>query len=373
MACQKPAAALHRSEVIEALTVAEQIAPGDQRISRWLQSLRETDEREQSGPIEFLSWTPQPIAIGEPAAASSRATRLADKSFQAAREITALRTIDDVLSTTAQSLQELTGADSVSVYVQKGRVWTGHSTSPVLQDRLKEALPKSNRVAAQALRQGLPIVVADTSSRIDDIGPLIAHSDIKSFVLIPMPRKASAEGLAYINYTQVDRAGAFFDPDLNKAVEVVLSSTASMMDSLSMAPKSEPAAPVDELTNCYTMGQFNHLLTAEVERARRYRFSVSIVLLEIHSEGDLEPGPRDGSTGHSGATVSCPWQRHCGSRSGNSIRGSPATDHGKRSRLGRTTPRSRASQSDVDPGKRGDGFRYGDDFSRQCRQCRRAV
>jgi diguanylate cyclase (GGDEF)-like protein len=152
---------------------------------------------------------------------------------------------------------------------------------------MDQALPKSNRVAAQALKQGLPIVVADTSARLEDVGPLVAQTGIRSFALIPIPGRSAVEGLAYINFDQVERAGSVFDPDVSKAIEVVLNSAAATFAALIDKSGDELEDAIDDTTDSYTLKQFTRLLSAEMERARRYRFSVSVLALDI----DTGTGP----------------------------------------------------------------------------------
>jgi len=307
----KARVAIHRSDVVGALTIASQIAPQDRRIIRWMQSLDENDADNAPTTGEDLTWMPretsaasEPIPFPQVAgreimAPSSGSARLAEESFRAAREITALQDPSEVMRRTAESLMVISGADSASVYFQKRGGWKGKSTNPVLQARMAQALPKGNRVAAQVVKQGLPVVVGDTAIRLADVGPLIAETSIRSFALLPIPGRSAVSGLAYVNFDTVDRASVVFDPEIGKAIEVVLNSAGSRIEAVN-TDDADGESSVDELTDTYSMAQFLRMLTAELERARRYRFSVSVLMLEV------DPG-RPGLTGdalqHTAATI----------------------------------------------------------------------
>jgi diguanylate cyclase (GGDEF)-like protein len=279
--------AIHRGEVLEALAVASEIAPHDRRISRWLDALNEMGSDDDDSPAEELTWMPAtPMARPGPSTerrlitGPSNRTNLAEQSFRAARDLSEAIDLHAVMFQTAEIVKRITVADSVSVYLHPRVGWKGYSTNPILQARMKDALPKGNRVAAQAMKQGFPVVVADTASRLDDVGPLVAQTSIRSFVVMSIPRLGGIDGLAYVNFDSEDRATSVLEPDMSTAIEVVLGSAVTRAGALER--HNAPSADVlDDVTDTYSMFQFQRMLAAELERARRYRFSVSLILLDL--------------------------------------------------------------------------------------------
>lgn len=299
--------ASRRGDVVEALTVASEISPHDGRVRRWLDSLREaaeTEDQEDGSPPEAAAQE-ESVARGADISAVEDdmdlpsnghtprpSTPLAEEAFKAARAISEFTELDDVMRHTAQATQALSGADSVSVYFHKRRGWTGFSTEPELESRMSQALPKANRVAAQAMKQQIPVIVNDTAARASDIGPLIAQATIKSFALLPVRTGDDIGGLVYLNFREAGRADRIFEPDLGRSIEVVLNCAGAVAGPILQGQGRPETVPLDDYTDTYTLPQFQRMLVAEVERARRYRFSVSVVLLQAEpgSEDEAEDG-----------------------------------------------------------------------------------
>jgi len=345
-----------RKDLIDALTIASQIAPNDRRILRWVHSMQDLDDEPaarvhapvpqqavsgvrsapdmtvtaalESAPISAGSQPisravapvqtprsalqpgpapvkpaesrpPQPVQepssasevervhlvpnTPEPARDAPRTTvSTADFSFQAARTLSAVQDLDEILRLTAESLQTITEADSVSVYFREDRGWSGYSTSAALRVRMDEALPKRSRLAAQAVRQGLPIVITETGTRLDDVGELIYQTGIRSFALLPVRTDDTVGGLAYLNFNVPERANDIFDSELGRGIELILNCAGNVAaGAVRRARPPKEHAAIDALTDAYSLEQFERLLAAEIERARRYRFSISLVSLDV--------------------------------------------------------------------------------------------
>jgi diguanylate cyclase (GGDEF)-like protein len=308
---------VQRKDVVDALTIASQIAPNDRRVLRWIHSMQDLDD-ESRGP------SPAPKAAHPPVDASPASalgisqrdssprsappeprrfemvpdpvdeadeTAVADASFQAARELSVIRDLDQLMERTALALRAISRADSVSVYFKIPPLagsrsmntpgWSGWSTSSMLQSHMAMALPKENRLAAQVVRQGIPIVITDTSSRLEDVGTLVLETGVGSFALLPVRVGGTVGGLVYLNYSIPEQANHIFDPELARGIELVLNCAGNAAGAVEFDHGHTESASIDGLTDSYTLDQFERLLTAEVERARRYRFSVSVMSLDV--------------------------------------------------------------------------------------------
>src|SRR5205807_2369451 len=108
------------------------------------------------------------------------------------------------------------------VFFRVGNQWSGWSTSPLIQSQLSLVLPKENRLAAQVVRQALPIVIDDTLTRIEDVGELIADAGVRSFALLPIMTSGKVGGLAYLNFCGVEKANLIFEPEIGRSIELIL-------------------------------------------------------------------------------------------------------------------------------------------------------
>ena len=315
-----------RNEVVDALRAASQIAPNDRRILRWIQSIQESEAPELdtantarssdnvADPIPFVplrevepssaphtstAVTEEPLQLrperASPSHARGSAEQIADSAFGWARALSTIHNLDELMRKTAEALHSITGADSVSIYVPVQTKWSGWSTSLALQARIAEALPKANRLAVQVLKQGLPIVITDTSARLQDAGNLAHDVGIRSFALLPLRLNGAAAGLVYINYLLPDIANEVYEPERGRGIELILNCAGNVAGALhDQVESSGSSAGLDELTDSYTYAQFERLLAAEIERARRYRFSVSVMSIDI--DGFSEVNRQFGST-----------------------------------------------------------------------------
>ncbi|GEM_PF-3673401 len=334
--------ATHRKDVIHALTIASQIAPNDRRVLRWIHSLQELDEsppqpvetpdppssivrpryteqppstlepvEEIAPPIETelshgqaapefsempqvepaLS-EPQPEAaptMPEPESAVANTAALArsdsigrdEAAFEAGRRLARTRDLQELLQVTGESLQEVAGADSVSVFFQTDEGWSGFTTHEELRDRLTRMLPRQSRLSSQAVRQALPIVIRDTVGRIDDVGPVIPEVGIRSFALLPIRTNGDIGGLAYLNYDQPDRADVIFEAGISRGIELIINCAGTSAGAIQHQDRLSESTTVDAATGAYSLVQFEKLLAAEIDRARRYRFTVAVLALDI--------------------------------------------------------------------------------------------
>lgn len=313
----KARVATQRKEVVQALSVASQVAPNDRRILRWINSLEELGGDEtpatENPPNQRkarVSQASEPASCKAPAEKQStsvptedsgRAVRSGpnggagksdtaiapsamDSAFEAARKIAGAHDMVELLQLSAERLRGIAGADSASLFFRRNRGWAGWSTHPLLQAELSRAFPKKSRLSAQVLRQGLPIVVTDVDSRAEDVGGLIRDTNIKSFALLPVIAAGTVAGLAYLNWDSADRSNVIFDDVLGRSIGVILTCAGASAAAIQQKQGLSNSPALDEITGTYTSEQFERQLASEIERASRYRLSVSVLRIDVFEE-----------------------------------------------------------------------------------------
>jgi diguanylate cyclase (GGDEF)-like protein len=216
------------------------------------------------------------------AASTQRAHVVDDELLQSGLELTKIRDLGDLMERTGELVARLAAADSATVFFKGEKSWVGWTSDEHLAAHLTRAVPKHDRLAAQVIKQGLPLAIPDTASRMEDVGRLVCDAGVRSFALLPIRTDAEVGGLIYLNYRTPNRADMIFAPDLGRRVELVLTcagvaaAAIRQKDAVTLQP-----ATFDELTAAYSLDQFERLLGIEIDRARRYRYSVALLSFDL--------------------------------------------------------------------------------------------
>ncbi len=216
------------------------------------------------------------------AASTQRAHVVEDELLQSGLELTKIRDLGDLMERTGELVARLAAADSATVFFKGEKSWVGWTSDEHLAAHLTRVVPKHDRLAAQVIKQGLPLAIPDTSSRMEDVGRLVCEAGVRSFALLPIRTDAEVGGLIYLNYRTANRADMIFAPELGRRVELVL--TCAGVAAAAIRQKNavtlQPAT-FDELTAAYSLDQFERLLGIEIDRARRYRYSVALLSFDL--------------------------------------------------------------------------------------------
>jgi diguanylate cyclase (GGDEF)-like protein len=220
--------------------------------------------------------------IASAATSAEPAHAVSDALLESALELTKIQDLGVLLQRTGEIAGKLAAADSATVFFMGEKSWVGWTNDQHLEEHLTRAVPRQDRLAAQVIKQGLPMAISDTASRVEDVGRLICDAGVRSFALLPIRTGDEVGGLIYLNYRTINRADMIFAPNLGRRIEVVL--TCAGAAALAIRRKDEvsqqPAA-FDPLTGVYSLEQFERLLGTEIDRARRYRYSVALLSLDV--------------------------------------------------------------------------------------------
>jgi diguanylate cyclase (GGDEF)-like protein len=294
------------ADVLSALERAAQTAPDDPRVRRWLQSLYESDNRPsvEDGREQPTADTTDHDEIG--AAFTTPHEPLHSRGEPSAAEPwpTPLLTVESVLQTVldlvgtalygqagdrqqllerlADRSQMLAAADSVTVFLRNNGSWDSWSTDENLRARVRTALPRSQGLAARVLHDGTALIVADTRTQRQEVGSIVHEAHIGSFALLPLRDNGRVNGLLYLNYQEPGRA-ALIDSSkpLGRSLELLANCAGVMNASLRAREGLMDLVAYDPLTHIYNAQQLDRLLHTEVERARRYSYALSALVIDL--------------------------------------------------------------------------------------------
>ncbi|HZT97539.1 MAG TPA: sensor domain-containing diguanylate cyclase, partial [Chloroflexota bacterium] len=198
-----------------------------------------------------------------------------------------IRSMPELVERLSTEIQRLTGAQSASTFFRFHNTWSGFSTDDRLRRQLVKSLPKENRLAAQVLKLGVPVVITDTSLRQEDAGPMVIEAGIRSFALLPIRTDGEVGGLLYLNYEEPDQANMVFESERGRTIELMLTCAGVSASAINQKTVLEDASALDPLTGAYSLRQLEQLLETEINRGRRYRYSVALLSFDIDNFAEV--------------------------------------------------------------------------------------
>ena len=117
--------------------------------------------------------------------------------------------------------------------------------------------------------------------RIFDIATVFGHQrksdELKSRLAVPMISRGKVIGVLD---AKSKRVGAFLDQD-EKIFSILAGSAALAIENASLHQKTKELTIVDELTGIYNYRYFTKKLSQEIKRAKRYKQSLSLLMIDI--------------------------------------------------------------------------------------------
>ena len=128
----------------------------------------------------------------------------------------------------------------------------------------------------QLLRHDEILFIEDTKSAKYFNNPLALHEGIRSLICIPLITKNKIQGVLYLD----DFAPRTFDQGRMSLISLLASLAAMSIENARLHHETSQMAITDLLTGLYNRRYFEMVLPQELERARRYSVSVSILLID---------------------------------------------------------------------------------------------
>lgn len=122
------------------------------------------------------------------------------------------------------------------------------------------------------LNQNEPLVISDTGTHPEFNNPLFVREGIKSLVAVPLKAEGKIVGILYVDdFTKRDFSAL-----------VLLATYAAMaIERAKLLEDTKLMAITDDLTMLYNHRHFIYCLSAETLRAKRYKRSLSLLMLDI--------------------------------------------------------------------------------------------
>ena len=187
----------------------------------------------------------------------------------------------DMLSTIIKYAMKLTNspAGSIALYNEalgQMELVASHGFSSNFSRRAKWKVKKGG-VSDHILNKGTTVSINDINSQIKIERPNIDSEGIKSLLATPLIAERKTMGILYVD--------DFQQREYNKKDESIIAllatQAAAAIEKLQILEKTKKLAITDELTSLYNHRHFVNLLQDEMKRAKRYKRSLSVMIIDI--------------------------------------------------------------------------------------------
>ncbi|MDT8316616.1 MAG: sensor domain-containing diguanylate cyclase [bacterium] len=188
---------------------------------------------------------------------------------------------EDMLSTIIQYAMKLTNtpAGSIALYNEalgQMELVASHGFSSKFSKHTKWKIQKGG-VSDHILNNGNTVSISDISDQIEIERPNIESEGIKSLLATPLIAERKTIGILYVD----DFKKREFSKKDESIIALLATQAAAAIEKLQILEKTRRLAITDELTSLYNHRHFVNLLQEELKRAKRYKRSLSIMLIDI--------------------------------------------------------------------------------------------
>lgn len=139
------------------------------------------------------------------------------------------------------------------------------------------SLAPGEGVAGNVFTTGEPAWIPDLRSSPDVLRYGGRHTDVRSFMCVPLASKGENIGVLMLNHPEPNA----FEPELLPTMRVLASYLAIAIENAEMFGLVKSLAEKDSLTLLYNHGSFHEKLDIELERANRYVRPISVIMLDM--------------------------------------------------------------------------------------------
>ncbi|MDA8427975.1 MAG: sensor domain-containing diguanylate cyclase [Geobacteraceae bacterium] len=189
--------------------------------------------------------------------------------------------LDALLEAILESAMRFTGLPAGSVALYDNR--TGNLTLRAQRGLSPEFVARRSWVVApggltdQLLQHDEILFVEDTQQVDFFNNPLALKEGIRSLICIPLVIKDCIHGVLYLD----DFVPRRFDKDRMKLISVLASFAAMAIENAKLHHATCQMAITDALTGLYNRRYFEQVLPQELERARRYKQSFGLLMIDV--------------------------------------------------------------------------------------------
>ncbi len=188
---------------------------------------------------------------------------------------------EDMLSTIIQYAMKLTDtpAGSIALYNEalgQMELVASHGFSDNFSKRTKWKVRKGG-VSDHILNKGTTVSIKDINSQIQVERPNIDSEGIKSLLATPLIAERKTMGILYVD----DFKEREFSKKDESIIGLLATQAAAAIEKMQILERTRKLAITDELTSLYNHRHFINLLQDELKRAKRYKRSLSVLLIDI--------------------------------------------------------------------------------------------
>ena len=188
---------------------------------------------------------------------------------------------EDMLSTIIQYAMKLTDtpAGSIALYNEalgQMELVASRGFSTKFSKRTKWKIRKGG-VSDHILNRGTTVSISDINNQIEIERPNIDSEGIKSILATPLIAERKTMGILYVD----DFKKREFSKKDESIIALLATQAAAAIEKLQILEKTRKLAITDELTSLYNHRHFVNLLQEELKRAKRYKRSLSVMLIDI--------------------------------------------------------------------------------------------
>jgi diguanylate cyclase (GGDEF)-like protein len=230
-------------------------------------------------------------------AQAARRTEQLRALHAAGRALTSDLQIDAVLQTLAESARHLVNARyaALSVLGESGHPAQFHTAGITAEERARIGNPPQGRGLLGVVRDGNSIRLADLTRDPRSVGFPPGHPPMRTFMGVPIVSRGNVIGSLYLTEKE---GGQLFTEDDENLVVGLATDAAIAIENARLFGEVQRLAITDSLTGLHNRRHFFELAEREFDRARRYRHSLSAIMLDIdhfkqvndvygHTIGDL--------------------------------------------------------------------------------------
>lgn len=201
--------------------------------------------------------------------------------LEVAKAVVSTIDLDTVLQAILQSAMRfaVTPAGSIALYDDVRMELSLHAHAGLTADFIKKERwgVAPGGLTEQVLKAGESFFVEDTAQTGFFTNPIAVKEGIRSLICIPLILHGRTLGILYLD----DFVPRRFDRERMKLLSILASFAAMSVENAKLHKSTKIMAITDSLTGLYNHRHFQQVFSQELNRARRYRKPLSILMVDV--------------------------------------------------------------------------------------------
>jgi len=199
------------------------------------------------------------------------------------KTLTSSLELHDILVAIMKRAKEMTKAEAWSVLLvdeETGELVFERAEGKKSRDIKKYRLKMGEGIAGWVAQEGIPVVVPDVSKDQRFLGKIDKAIRFRTKSLMCIPIKSRDKIIGVLEFVNKTTGDPFTREDLDLLMRLV-DQTAIAIERVSLYQRMEELALTDDLTKLFNTRYLNRTIEIEIQRAKRYDTSVSLIFMDI--------------------------------------------------------------------------------------------